>query len=106
MNSGKFPIQDIYNLPEQEVMAKAISVMFYFGFIDLVAFRQRFGKEFTGIFKDEIEYLKAKDLIMIENDLFYITEKGVANLNGVIPMFYSDRSKTELMNMDIEKLLR
>jgi len=106
VNSGKFPIQDIYNLPEQEVIAKAVSVMFYFGFIDLVAFRQRFGKEFTGIFKDEIEYLKAKDLIMIENDLFYITEKGVANLNGVIPMFYSDRSKTELMNMDIEKLLR
>lgn len=106
VNNNRFPIQDIYNLPEQEVMAKAISVMFYFGFIDLALFKKRFGKDFIEIFKDEIEYLKLWNLAEIDSDIFTVTRNGITHLSGVIPMFYSDRSKQELMNMDIEKLMK
>lgn len=106
VNNGRFPIQDIYDLPEQEVMAKAISVMFYFGFIDLENFRNRFGKDFTQVFKDEIEYIKTWNLAEIKDGMFIVTRNGVTHLSGVIPMFYSDRSKQELMNMNVEKLLR
>lgn len=106
VNRSVFPVQDIYNLPEQEVMAKAISVMFYFGFIDLDIFKKRFNKDFTEIFKHEIEYLILWNLAEIRDNMFIITRNGVTHMSGVIPMFYSERSKNELMNMDIEKLLK
>lgn len=106
VDKSVFPIQDIYDLPKQEVMAKAISVMFYFGFIDLDLFKQRFDKDFTEIFKNEIEYLMLWNLAEIRDNMFIITRNGVTHLSGVIPMFYSDRSKSELMNMDIKKLLK
>ncbi|QIK58322.1 radical SAM protein [Dysgonomonas sp. HDW5A] len=105
-NNGSFPIQDIYDLPEQEIMAKTISVMFYFGFIDLENFRKRFGKDFMQMFKDEIEYLKTWNLAEIKDDMFILTQNGVSHMSGVIPMFYSDRSKQELMNINAEKLLK
>jgi len=105
-NNEKFPIQDIYNLPEQESIAKAVSVMFYFGFIDLDFFKKRFNKDFLEIFKDEIAYLKLWNLVEIEGNKLVITRNGVTRLGGVIPMFYSDRSKQELMTMDIEKILK
>ncbi|MDR3287502.1 MAG: radical SAM protein [Prevotellaceae bacterium] len=105
VNNGKFPIQDIYELPEQELIAKAISVMFYFGFIDLNSFKTRFGKNLCNEFADEIEYLKLWNLITIDDKQLTITRNGVNHLGGVIPMFYSDRSKNELMNMNIDKIL-
>jgi oxygen-independent coproporphyrinogen-3 oxidase len=105
-NNGKFPIQDIYNLPEQESIAKAVSVMFYFGFIDLNFFKKRFNKDFLEIFKDEIAYLKLWNLAEVVKNKVVITRNGITHLSGVIPMFYSDRSKRELMSMDIEKILK
>ncbi|WP_163215265.1 coproporphyrinogen-III oxidase family protein [Bacteroides sp. 519] len=106
VEKGIFPIQDIYQLPEEEMMAKALSVMFYFGFVDLKAFKQRFNKEFTDVFGKEIDYLKLWNLAEIDNNQFMVTRNGVAHLSGVIPMFYSDRSKNELMTMNIEKILK
>ena len=106
VGAGKFPIQDIYALPEQEVMAKAISVMFYFGFVELDSFKKRFGRDFIEVFGNEIEYLKLWNLAEIDGSKFVVTRNGITHLSGVIPMFYSDRSRLELMEMDIEKVLR
>ena len=38
--SGEFPLQDIYDLPQAESVAKMIAVAFYFGFIDLQCFEK------------------------------------------------------------------
>ena len=106
VNSNKFPIQDIYNLPEAEIMAKAISVMFYFGFINLNLFKERFNKELLEVFEEEIEYLKIWNLVEIKDDKLIVTRNGISHLGGVIPMFYSERSKQELMRMTKEKIFK
>ncbi|NDV67036.1 coproporphyrinogen-III oxidase family protein [Bacteroides sp. 224] len=106
IEKGIFPIQDIYQLPEEEMMAKALSVMFYFGFVNLKAFKQRFNKEFINVFEKEIDYLKQWNLAEIDDNQFTVTKNGMDHLSGVIPMFYSERSKNELMTMNIEKVLK
>ena len=51
---GRLPIQDLYHLPASEGMAKMTSVSFYFGQIDLAAFRRRFGVELAERFPAEV----------------------------------------------------
>lgn len=58
------------------------------------------------MFEAEIEYLTTWILGEIKNNTFIITRNGVTHLSGFIAMFYSDRSKQELMDMNVEKLLR
>lgn len=93
---GRLPFQDIYRLPEDESIAKMVSVAFYFAFIDLPAFRKRFGIDFTERFSREIQFVLENNLMEIKGDRIYLTERGSDYINGVIPLFYSDRSKEEL----------
>lgn len=99
INNGYFPIQDIYPLPLSEAISKMISVTFYFAFLDLNSFKKRFNIDFLEYFKDEIEFLSKKGLIEIKDNKMIVTEKGVENVGGVIPMFYTKESREELMNM-------
>ncbi|MBR5428030.1 MAG: radical SAM protein, partial [Clostridia bacterium] len=50
VDRGVLPINDIADMPIEEVRAKAISVMFYFGFISMKAYRLRFGEDFREVF--------------------------------------------------------
>lgn len=95
----EFPIQDIYPLPISEAIAKMVSVAFYFAFVDFKQFKQRFGIDFKEYFKDELAFLLEKNLIEINGDQMIVTEKGVENVGGVIPMFYSEESRQELMKI-------
>ena len=102
---GMFPINDIADLPPDEVRSKALSVMFYFGFISMKSYRARFGEEFTERFRDEVEYLSANNLMCFSEedpDKFMITDYGVTHLSGIIALFYSARSKSEMYDL-IEK---
>ncbi len=100
IKKGQFPIQDIYPLPISEAIAKMVSVAFYFAFVDLDCFKKRFGVDFKEYFKDEIKFLLDRDLIEIKENKMIVTKKGMENVGGVIPMFYSKESKDELMKMD------
>lgn len=99
VNNGEFPIQDIYPLPESEAIAKMVSVAFYFAFLDLAKFKERFGIDFEEYFKEEIAFLKERGLIEMKDGQMIVTEKGVENVGGVIPMFYSKESQEELMQL-------
>ncbi|MBN2694108.1 NUDIX domain-containing protein [bacterium] len=99
IENGLFPIQDIYALDEAESIAKMISVAFYFGFVDLDAFQKRFKISFLEHFKNEIEYLIENRLMEIKDNRVYLTSRGSDYINGVIPLFYSDRSKKELLEL-------
>jgi oxygen-independent coproporphyrinogen-3 oxidase len=99
ISDGFFPIQDIYDLPLQETIAKAVSVMFYFGYINYREFYNRFGVDFVKHFYDEIKYAEEWGLLKVESDRCIITKNGVTHMNGLIPLFYSDESKDELLNM-------
>ncbi|MCQ2522686.1 MAG: NUDIX domain-containing protein [Lachnospiraceae bacterium] len=99
IQNGAFPLQDIYALPEEETIAKMVSVAFYFGFVDLVSFAKRFGKDFTEIFKDEVEFVLAGGLMEQKGDRLMLTKRGADYINGIIPLFYSKRSKEELITL-------
>jgi len=95
-----FPVQDIYSLPDDEMMAKMISVSFYFGGINASAFRKRFGVSLESKFKDSVEFLKEKKLMEYKGDFFGLTETGKNYVNGIIPLFYSGRSQENLLSKE------
>lgn len=96
---GSLPLQDIYDLPLDEAVAKMTSVAFYFGFIDLPAFHDRFGVSLEQMFPEEMRFVVDKGLMTMEGQRLTLTERGANYINGVIPLFYSQRSKDELIRL-------
>lgn len=99
VENHQFPVQDIYRLPVEESIAKMVSVAFYFGFVDFEAFQKRFGIPFLEHFKNEVEFVTQKSLMEIKQSRINLTDRGADYINGVIPLFYSDRSKEELTEL-------
>lgn len=100
IDKGELPINDIADMPTSEVRAKAISVMFYFGFISMSAFKKRFNEDFREVFAEEIKYLIDNSLMYFQDDdIFILTEYGSHHIYGIIPLFYSERSKVEMFDM-------
>ncbi len=96
INEGRLPFQDIYKLPQDESIAKMVSVAFYFAFVDMPAFKKRFGIDFKEKFPEEVKFVLENNLMEIKGDRIYLTERGSDYINGVIPLFYSEESKKEL----------
>ena len=97
IDQGILPINDIADMPIEEVRAKAISVMFYFGFISMKSYQQRFGEDFREVYKDQIRFLENNSLMeFVDEDTFMLTDYGAAHLYGIIPLFYSERSVKEM----------
>ncbi len=99
IENDRLPLQDIYELPLDESIAKMVSVAFYFGFIDGDAFKKRFGVDFKQYFAAEIEFVTSKGLMVFEGERLILTSRGSDYINGVIPLFYSQRSKAELVRL-------
>ncbi|MCQ2973942.1 MAG: radical SAM protein [Bacteroidales bacterium] len=102
IDNNILPINDIADMPIEEVRAKALSVMFYFGFISQKSYKNRFGNDFKDDFKDEIKYLQENGLMDFTNDdpdKFMITNYGVEHLPGIISLFYSQRSQNEMFEL-------
>ncbi|MBQ3906549.1 MAG: radical SAM protein [Lachnospiraceae bacterium] len=100
IDEGRLPINDIADMPIQEVRAKAISVMFYFGFISLKAYQKRFGEDFRDIYASQIRFLTDSGLMQfMDEDTFMLTDYGAAHIYGIIPLFYSERSIIEMFTM-------
>ncbi|MBP5281405.1 MAG: NUDIX domain-containing protein, partial [Lachnospiraceae bacterium] len=97
IDEGRLPINDIADMPISEVRAKAISVMFYFGFISMKAYEKRFGEDFREIWKAQVKFLQENSLMeFVDEDTFMLTDYGAAHLYGIIPLFYSERSIQEM----------
>lgn len=97
---GILPINDIADMPIDEVRAKAISVMFYFGFISMKSYQKRFNEDFRVVFKEQIKFLEDNFLMeFVDEDTFMLTDYGAAHLYGIIPLFYSERSIQEMFVM-------
>src|SRR3989338_7564230 len=94
---GHFPVQDLYLLPPEEIMAKMISVSFYFGYINKDAFQRKFGVRLEDQFPDEVDFLVGKGLMKHSGQLFQLTNEGKDAINGAIPLFYSSGSKRNIM---------
>ena len=100
IDAGKLPINDIADMPIDEVRAKAISVMFYFGFISMKAYKRRFNEDFKDVYNVQIRFLEDNSLMeFVDEDTFMLTDYGAAHLYGIIPLFYSERSIKEMFAM-------
>lgn len=100
IDKGILPINDIADMPISEVRAKAISVMFYFGFISMKAYKNRFNENFREVYKTQIEFLEKNYLMeFVDEDTFMLTDYGAAHLYGIIPLFYSERSINEMFSL-------
>ena len=100
IDEGRLPINDIADMPIEEVRAKAISVMFYFGFISLNAYQKRFGEDFRDIYASQIRFLTDSGLMQfVDEDTLMLTDYGAAHIYGIIPLFYSERSIIEMFTM-------
>lgn len=99
IENNQFPVQDIYRLNKEESISKMVSVAFYFGFVDLDAFQRRFNLSFLEYFKNEVEFVIQKELMEISQNRIYLTKRGADYINGVIPLFYSEKSKKELLEL-------
>jgi oxygen-independent coproporphyrinogen-3 oxidase len=97
--AGIFPLQDVYALPQEECMAKMLAVCFYFGFVDLQAFRRRFGRDLQEVYPDEVRFVLDRNLMEFHDGKLMLTPRGADFINGVIPLFYSERSKQELLRL-------
>ena len=97
---GILPINDIADMSKDEVRAKAISVMFYFGFISMKAYQKRFNEDFREVYKSQIKFLEDNYLMeFVDSDTFMLTDYGASHLYGIIPLFYSERSIKEMFAM-------
>jgi oxygen-independent coproporphyrinogen III oxidase len=99
VETGQFPIQDIYRLPIEESIGKMVSVAFYFGFVDLGAFQKRFGISFTDHFSAEVSFVLENALMEMQGNRIALTKRGADYINGIIPLFFSERSKAELIEL-------
>ena len=100
VDNGILPINDIAALPAAEERAKAISVMFYFGFISMKSYRNRFHEDFREAYREQIRFLTDNFLMeYVDEDTFMLTDYGAAHLYGIIPLFYSERSIQEMFAM-------
>ena len=100
IDKGILPINDIADMPIEEVRAKALSVMFYFGFVSMKAYKARFNEEFKIVYAKQIEFLQKHQLMeFIDEDIFMLTDYGATHLYGIIPLFYSERSIYEMFAM-------
>lgn len=96
VDAGRLPIQDLYDLPAREGMAKMLAVSFYFGEIDLDAFRRRFGVPLHVVFPNEVAFVLRKGLMQPRGRKLRLTEQGAKAFPGVIALFYADSVKAYL----------
>lgn len=97
--AGRLPIQDLYHLPARQLMAKMCAVSFYFGAIDRPAFAAKFGQPLERVFADELAFLLDRGLMVLTPQALALTPAGVAELNGVIALFYAPSVQRHLLGL-------
>jgi len=92
------PFQDFYILPPGEILAKYLSVSFYFGDFFPRKLEARTGICIEKHFREELEFLKTKNFIRTEGGRIFLTGEGYRHYHGIVPLFYSPRAKSRLLN--------
>lgn len=95
---NRIPVQDLYHLSREAAIAKMVSVSFYYGGIDLPAFRDCFKISLEDAFADEIKFLQEKKLMQFEGDRFQMTAMGKKHFGGVVAQFYSPSVKNHIIH--------
>jgi len=100
VGEGRLPIQDLYDLPATQMMAKACAVAFYFGEIDRASFARKFGVPLEDAFPDELAFLAEKGWMLPNERAFSLTPEGALWTAGIIPLFYAPSAQRYLIERD------
>lgn len=107
---GRLPLQDLYDLPATQAMAKMVAVAFYFGEVDLDAFARKFGTSFESAFPAEVAFVRTEGLmdyaerppmprsgIPESRRVLALTDHGAANFHGTIALFFAPSVQAHLI---------
>jgi oxygen-independent coproporphyrinogen-3 oxidase len=116
VSENKLPIQDFYSLPKAHMMAKMIAVSFYFGEINLFAFKEKFGSSLEESYPNQVKFAIEEGLMEYTSsingmeltwdkeaypkDCLSLTPKGANHFNGVISLFFAPSVQNYLLNRD------
>jgi oxygen-independent coproporphyrinogen-3 oxidase len=99
VEAGELPIQDLYHLSRPAAMGKMIAVSFYFGEIRRSSFQQKFGVTLEAAYPAELAFLRELGLMEMTAETLRLTPAGVAQVNGVIALFYAGAVKAHLIRL-------
>ncbi len=103
VDHGRLPVQDFYDLPACQMMAKMCAVSFYFGEIDHTAFARKFGVEFSEAYSAQVQWLTAQGWMEWTPRTFRLTPMGAKNVHGIIPLFYAPGTQRYLIERDPDR---
>lgn len=87
---GRIKKGDTYLLPEQELLSKFIAVSGYYGAINMDVCSKILKQDFAQKYQNEIEFLKRKKLVNIENKNLILTQNGFEYYGAILGMFYKE----------------
>jgi oxygen-independent coproporphyrinogen-3 oxidase len=99
VEAGELPIQDLYHLSRAAATGKMIAVSFYFGEIHRPSFEAKFGLSLETAFPAEVAFLQERGLMEMTAETLRLTPAGVAQVNGVIALFYAGAVKAHLIKL-------
>lgn len=102
VREGRYPLQDLYDLPATHMMAKMCAVSFYFGEINLGAFRRKFGVSFQEVYRPQVAFVLREGLMEYTSRGLSLTTKGAMQVNGVIALFHAPSVQKHLLDRDPE----
>lgn len=108
VDAGRLPLQDLYDLPQRQMMAKFVAVAFYFGEVDRVSFADKFGVSVDEAFDAEVSFAKARGLMHETmgqcgtRPALSLTDDGARDFAGVIALFFAPSVQRYLIERDPE----
>jgi oxygen-independent coproporphyrinogen-3 oxidase len=104
VESGRVPIQDLYDLPAVQMMAKMCAVSFYFGEIHLASFRSKFGLTLEEAYPRSVDFVLRENLMEYSaEDTLRLTASGCDHKNGVHALFHAPSVQRYLLSRDPER---
>ena len=97
VDAGQLPLQDFYDLPLAQMMAKMICVSFYFGEIDRAAFLRKFGLPLETAYAAEIEFALQRGLMEWKPETLSMTTLGEDHFSGLCALFHAPSVKGYLL---------
>lgn len=96
---GRSTVGDDYFLPDEELWAKYILFSLSYGIIDEKRFARRFGRSFSQVFHEQLDFATEQGWIIKDGDIWRIPYGQFKNINFLRSLFYSDKAKSWLMNL-------
>ncbi|MFK7161628.1 radical SAM protein [Marinospirillum sp. MEB164] len=113
LDQQQLPLQDFYDLPAIQMMAKMVAVSFYFGEVNLAAFERKFGLPLEAAYPEAVDYALQQGLMHYTDSRngqewpdqprrsLSLTDKGAAHFNGSIALFYAPSVQNYLLEKNV-----